>query len=150
MKYIVYESLCLVTQKRYRGAVTRNTWESNPRYFGSGTLLASEINKYGTENFQRRILFETDELSEADAVERALVDREWVGRDDTYNLKPGGGSFGTVVRNAAKPRTDKWVQAMSSNFFQKDKDLTCEYCGKGPMNRLLYGRWHGENCREGK
>jgi hypothetical protein len=59
-------------------------------YLGSGTALLCAIEKYGRENFTRTTLFECSTAEEAYLIEAAVVDEEWVKRDDTYNLKTGG------------------------------------------------------------
>ena len=45
-KMIIYETTCLVNEKKYIGFDTNN----NPDYFGSGLLISRAINKYGKEN----------------------------------------------------------------------------------------------------
>ena len=69
-------------------------------YMGSGKLLKRAVNKYGIENFTKKILhvFETED--DMRSKEAELVNEEYVARDDTYNLCQGGkGGFGYINEN---------------------------------------------------
>lgn len=62
-------------------------------YFGSGLHIVRAVKKYGKENFIREILSVFDSSEEAFTEERRIVDKIFVKRDDTYNLKVGGDGF---------------------------------------------------------
>lgn len=59
-------------------------------YMGSGIILKEAKQKYGIENFSKKILHVFDNADEMNAKEFELVDAEFVAREDTYNLCPGG------------------------------------------------------------
>ena len=90
MKYFhyVYKITNLITNKEYIGV--HSTKNLNDCYMGSSKSLKEDIIKYGLCNFKKEILelFETKEL--ALKKEKELVNKEYVGRDDTYNLILGG------------------------------------------------------------
>jgi len=88
MFYIVYETENLVNGKLYRGV--HKTSDLDDGYLGSGTALSSAIEKYGTHSFTRRILESCSSAEEMYAMEKQLVDQEWIDRPDTYNLMVGG------------------------------------------------------------
>lgn len=100
----LYKITNLLTGKIYIGA--RKTICVDDGYMGSSKYLANDIKQFGIENFKREILefFETQEQL-ADA-ERKMVNRDFVNRSDTYNLRVGG--FGVVTSESA-------VKKLSSN-----------------------------------
>ena len=64
----------------------------NPKdaYMGSGILIQKAIQKFGKLNFKKDILFDFSTFEEMNAKEAEIVNEEFVQRDDTYNLIPGG------------------------------------------------------------
>lgn len=89
MPWIVYETKNLVTGDLYIG-VCKTTRFNFHLYLGSGSVLRSAVRKYGRDNFERTTLIEVETAKEAYLIEAAIVDEEWVARQDTYNLKTGG------------------------------------------------------------
>lgn len=67
---------------------------------GSGKRIKKAIKKYGIENFTKEILFIFESEEEMNLKEKELVTEEFVKREDTYNLCPGGhGGFGYINSN---------------------------------------------------
>ncbi|AUR97738.1 nuclease associated modular domain 3 protein [Vibrio phage 1.244.A._10N.261.54.C3] len=62
---------------------TTDTW-------GSGDLIKIALSKYGKSAFERVIIQEFDTPAEAYALEKELVNLEYIKRRDTYNLCVGG------------------------------------------------------------
>lgn len=97
MLYTIYQVTHRESGKCYIGKHQTN--DLNDGYMGSGQLIRAAIKKYGPEAFDKEVLcvFETEE--EMNAKEAELVTEEFCGREDTYNLCPGGnGGWGYVNR----------------------------------------------------
>ena len=88
MHYIIYETTNIVNGKRYRGAHICDALDD--KYLGSGKLLKKAIDKYGFDNFTRRILKECSTIEEMFEAEAKFVNSDWVADPMTYNLKIGG------------------------------------------------------------
>ena len=88
MYYIVYETTNKLNERKYRGA--HQTENINDDYLGSGRLLIQAVEKYGKENFERKILAECSNSEEMFEIEKDLVNEDWVADPKSYNLKIGG------------------------------------------------------------
>lgn len=98
MKYTIYETKNLLNGKIYVGK--HQTKNLDDGYLGSGKLLIRAIEKHGSENFSKKILYVFDNEEEMDRKEAEIVNEEFVNRSDTYNLCPGGrGGFGYIHEN---------------------------------------------------
>lgn len=86
--YIIYQTTNLVNGKIYIGCHATN--KLNDNYLGSGVILLDAVKKYGRQNFKREILFEFDNKDSMLQKERELVNDEFIGRNDTYNVGIGG------------------------------------------------------------
>lgn len=98
MQHYVYAVTNLLDGKVYVGKHSTDNLDDG--YMGSGKLVSRAISKHGLENFRKDILGFFDTEVEALDVERQLVTEEFVSRDDTYNLIPGGhGSFSWINKH---------------------------------------------------
>lgn len=88
MHYTVYKTTNTLNGKVYIGV--HATEDPNDRYLGSGKLISKAIRKYGRTSFKKEVLFDFDTPDEMMRKEAELVDAAFVGREDTYNLVPGG------------------------------------------------------------
>ena len=104
----MYYTVYLITNKKngrcYIGK--HQTKDLDDGYMGSGKLIIAAIEKYGLEQFEKKILcvFETEE--EMNAKEKELVTEEFCKSDVSYNLCPGGHcGFGYIRSN---PKFKEW------------------------------------------
>lgn len=88
MFYIIYKITNNLDDKIYIGS--HKTTNINDGYMGSGKYLNSAINKHGTENFTKEILFVFSTPEEMYAKEAELVNEQFLLNENTYNLKQGG------------------------------------------------------------
>lgn len=88
MHYIIYQITNLLNGMIYVGQ--HRTKNINDNYMGSGILILRAIQKYGKCHFKKDILFDFNTFEEMNAKEAEIVTEEFVQRDDTYNLIPGG------------------------------------------------------------
>lgn len=78
----------MVNNKIYIGKhVTQNLSDS---YMGSGKVLGRAVRKYGKDKFVRELLYDFNTEDKMDAMERSIVDTEFLSRKDVYNVRPGG------------------------------------------------------------
>lgn len=86
--YLIYKTTNLINGKIYIGQ--HKTKNLNDGYIGSGIELRKAIELFGIDNFKTEILFDFDNFKDMDDKERELVNEEFVAREDTYNIIPGG------------------------------------------------------------
>lgn len=90
MLHLLYKTTNLLNGHIYIGV--HSTLDENDGYIGSGREFLCAVRKFGRENFSREIIgrYETrEELMEA---ERAIVNHDFLARNDVYNRALGGGS----------------------------------------------------------
>jgi hypothetical protein len=83
----VYETKHLGSGKIYVGV---HEGSEGDGYLGSGKHLRRAIAKHGKSQFVRRVLHTCDTLEEAFAIEAQIVNEDFVKREDTFNMMPGG------------------------------------------------------------
>lgn len=88
MKYVVYKTTNKINGKIYIGVHKKH--KEKDWYIGSGRAILAAKAKYGLKNFYTEILYEYDNDKDAYKKEAELVNEDFVLRDDTYNLVPGG------------------------------------------------------------
>lgn len=88
MFYTVYQTTNTVNDKIYIGV--HKTSKIDDNYIGSGNVIKEAIKKYGRQAFKKEILFIYDNIQEAYRKENELVNKDFVEREDTYNLVCGG------------------------------------------------------------
>lgn len=88
MYYIIYKITNTVNNKIYIGKHKTNNLEDN--YLGSGNLIVKAVEKYGKDKFIKEVLYSLNSEEEMDLMETEIVDKEFISREDTYNLAPGG------------------------------------------------------------
>ena len=104
MKYhYVYIITNKINHKFYIGKHSTNNLDDG--YMGSGIAINNAIQKYGIENFSKRILCFCDSAEDAYKVEEFLVTDNLIKRDDCYNIKTGGA--GGIFSEAARKNLSK-------------------------------------------
>lgn len=89
MKYhYVYIITNKINHKFYIGKHSTNNLDDG--YMGSGIAVSKAIQKYGLENFSKRILCFCDSSDDALKVEEFLVTENLIKREDCYNANIGG------------------------------------------------------------
>jgi hypothetical protein len=87
-RFIVYQITNNLNGKIYIGV--HSTDNLNDSYMGSGKVIKAALKLHGRQNFIKEVLFSFSTCEEAYAKELELVTPEFVAREDTYNLVPGG------------------------------------------------------------
>jgi len=128
MYYTVYQITNTVNNKIYIGAHKTNDLTDD--YFGSGKHLGYAIAKYGIKNFQKSILFTFNTAEEMYAKEKELVSREFVLREDTYNIKVGGFGGWDHVDNTNRMLSEETHKKMSASAKVRQTGETNSFYGK--------------------
>lgn len=131
MFHIVYETVNNTNGKIYVGK--HKTSDLMDDYLGSGKLLKRAIDKYGKENFTRKILGVYNNEAEMNDHEARIVNEDFLSRPDVYNLKLGGEGGWDHIDNASlnkKPGYEKGLNNFSSR------------------SKASKTRWQNENYRE--
>lgn len=108
MKYLIYKVTCTINGMIYIGY--HSTDNINDDYLGSGKYLLSAIKKYGRENFNKEILHIFENKKDALLKEAEIVNREFIRRKDTYNLKIGGEGGWDYINNELSKDIDHMVK----------------------------------------
>ena len=87
--YYVYKTTNIVNNKIYVGVHKSDNIQSD-QYLGSGKILNKSILKYGRDKFKRQILYQYQNETDAYDMQKLIVDKHFIKRKDTYNIKCGG------------------------------------------------------------
>jgi len=90
VKYIVYQIINTANGKIYVGVHKTKNPDIDDGYMGSSVYLDNAIKKYGKDKFTKSTLYVFSSKNDAYQKEAELVNEDFVAREDTYNLKPGG------------------------------------------------------------
>lgn len=125
MKYIVYQTICKISNKIYIG-VHGTEIDEFDGYIGCGvniyrpatylnpkTPFQYAVKKYGIKNFIRTTLKEFDNEQDAYKLEAILVNEEFLKREDVYNLALGGK---LNYDNLHNPKRKVYMYDLNGNF----------------------------------
>lgn len=109
--YTIYKITNDINNKIYIGK--HKTKDPYDDYIGSGKYLRRAINKYGSDMFEKEILYIFDNEDAMNLMEGEIVDEEFVARLDTYNLKVGGEGGWEYINNNEELRVEKNRKAVA-------------------------------------
>ena len=89
MFYTIYKITNKNSGKIYIGQ--HATKKLDDGYYGSGTRITEAIANEGRESFSKEIIHIFTSKEEMIQKEKEIVDIEFISREDTYNIIPGGG-----------------------------------------------------------
>ena len=130
MKYIVYLTTNKIDNKIYVGVHKTDNPDKFDGYLGCGinrfkkssivqksNYFHNAVNKYGFDSFTRVTLKIFDSEQDALDFESLIVDKDFINRDDTYNMVEGGG---------LPPNLSKQVYQydLTGSFIKEWKSLT--------------------------
>lgn len=155
MKTIVYLTINNKNRKFYIGIHETENPDKFDGYLGNGvsiykpssilhpkTPFQSAVKKYGFDAFSRVTLFICDTREEAENIERFLVNENFIGRSDTYNITLGGDT---------PPLLNKIIYqySLSGNYLRsfnsiKEASDYIHVCESSIGQAVLHGRMSGE------
>lgn len=147
MNHYVYEITNLVNGKKYIGKRSCHCPIEDDKYMGSGYALKKAFDKYGRENFIKKIIVECNSDIEAYELEKKYIDKvkAW-SNPNYYNLCGGGKGVGV---GTSSPNYGK-RGIKSPNYGKKASDETrakLRIINAGKNNNM-YGKTHTESARE--
>lgn len=149
--YFVYETLNLINHMTYIGCHATNNLDD--KYLGSGKHLKRAIQKYGLENFSRRIIQIFDNPIDMFSLETSLVTESYVKNPNTYNLVVGGyGGFKvqnveewkSKLKESSSKRTNKQPALGLKHSPESKKKISESLRGRAAWNKGLPGTWIGK------
>ena len=156
MFYILYETTNLINNKKYRGV--HQTKNLDDGYIGSGKYLHRAIEKYGIQNFKRKILAYAKSTKELYQLEKEYVNQDWIKRKDSYNLKIGGrGGWEHIdqkirqkITNKRNYKDEEYLKKARENTKRaiKEKRLILKPFPKGKLNYDWTGKIHSEETKK--
>jgi len=105
MHYLIYKITNKIDGKIYIGQHMTN--DLNDGYMGSGVALGEAQIAHGIKNFDKEILHYCSTAQEMNLKEQELVTMEFIKRDDTYNLVPGGQGGNKFIGEHRKDALEK-------------------------------------------
>lgn len=119
MHYYLYEIKNNIDGKIYVGV--HRTKNLDDGYMGSGKIIARAIAKYGVDNFTKTILETFDSSETMFAREKEVVNDEFLGREDVYNLRRGGNGGFDYINSSEEIKQNKSIKNRGKDnpFFGK-------------------------------
>jgi len=118
MYHIIYKITNLLNDKIYVGKQSYNTEVEYNNYFGGGKIIIRALKKHGVENFKKEILWFCSSSKGAYILESLIVNYEFILREDTYNLVPGGrGGTGKKHTDITKKKLSKATSGKNNPMY---------------------------------
>ena len=145
----VYLITNTINGKQYVGAHTTNNIDD--QYLGSGNLIRRSIKKYGKENFNKIILKEFSNVSEARKQEKFYIEKFNTLFPNGYNLHPNGGNGnerGKISKESIEKfkisfskviRTQEWKNNISKGLKNKPKSVS--HCKNLSLSHIGQASW---------
>lgn len=129
MLYVVYKTVNVVNNKEYVGfhkiksideilyTESENGSIFKDGYLGSGKLMRKALEKYGPLNMRQELILVTEDEEEATELEKSIVNRDWVQREDSHNVSIGGNVailFGETNGFFGKEHTEESIKSCNS------------------------------------
>lgn len=150
MVYLIYKVTNKLNNKIYIGK--HKTKNKDDGYMGSGILIINAIKKHGKENFIKEILFECENESSMNILEKSIVNDEFIIRDDTYNIKLGGDGGWNYVNENGKNGCMYYVNKfLEDSKFRESMKLKISLGVKRSQSILgnpFKGRTHSNETKE--
>lgn len=131
MNHYVYEITNLINGKKYIGKRSCHCPIEEDKYMGSGTNLKRAFNKYGKENFHKRIIAICDTIDDAYKLEEKYITLAGAVKSDKYYNLAGGGRGTGVGENSPmwgkKLSEETKLKISKANIGRKLSEQTKEY-----------------------
>lgn len=138
MYYIIYETTNLLNNKKYRGLHKCKSLDDG--YLGSGKAFSDALKLHGKKNFKREILEFCNDQDHMIEREKFWVDKNWVKRQDTYNMIQGGqiGSCGPKIGHKISKETKAKISKTLTGVKhapERIEKIASKKRGKSPWNK---------------
>jgi hypothetical protein len=136
--WILYQTTNICNSKIYVGVHKLADTSRSTQYLGSGNRIRAAIRKYGKKNFQRETLAEFSCAEDAYAAEAKMVTKEFISREDTYNLCLGGmGCKGIPLTDAHKAKLSELAKNRKMSEKHKAAIIAANKGNKHTLGRKL-------------
>lgn len=143
MYYLIYKTTNKLNNMIYIGC--HKTENKEDGYLGSGTYFKRALEKYGSSNFKKEILFECSTEDEMIKKEEEIVDEVFIARLDTYNITIGGYSGGFYYIKKNKLNHSAGQHLISSIKIKEDEEYRKWFSMKISNGLKLYSENHPYN-----
>lgn len=138
MFYTIYETTNVVSGKKYIGK--HATEDPNDDYIGSGLVLRRAVQKWGRQNFVKKVLFVYDNELDMNAKEQELVNVDLVCNPMYYNAALGG-QGGVIVLKPEHPLYESTCRKISEAQLARSADMSAATKLNHTLRRVgMYGK----------
>ena len=121
MYFIIYETTNTINNKKYIGKHITDDMADD--YLGSGIHLGHAIQKYGRDNFSKKILFVYDNEYEMNQMEIEMVNEAIINDAMYYNIALGG-QGGNIVLSVGHPLYEKTCKSISMAALNRSNEMS--------------------------